>query len=53
MRLGHADYLKNMITGAAQMDEFKGDIGCGWSNAANSRTTGEASRHANARRLLE
>ena len=46
---GHADYIKNMITGAAQMD---GAIsGCGgdrWSDAADARARafGAASRRA-------
>jgi elongation factor Tu len=36
---GHADYIKNMITGAAQMDgAILGGGGDGWSDAADART---------------
>ena len=30
----YADYIKNMITGAAQMDERAGCIGRRWSHAS-------------------
>src|SRR6516164_5848244 len=34
---GHADYVKNMITGAAQMDGATGGVGGGRSDAADAR----------------
>ncbi len=35
---GHADYVKNMITGAAQMDGAILAVSARWSNATNART---------------
>jgi len=36
---GHADYVKNMITGAAQLTRRFGGLGGGWSDAADAPST--------------
>ncbi len=51
---GHADYIKNMITGAAQMDGAipAGGCGYGWSDAADRKSTSSYARQVGVPRIV-